>query len=288
MCMASAVILGLLYTDCSRNAGRRHTHFTHESYLDYLKEKNLLVPILLALCIGFRLECILVDVLHAADLGMTAHIIGNIMWESVLQKYWGASTQEANVELLAKDLDSWYKKTKCKVKIQGKLTQQRIRADGQFPKLKCKAAAARHLADYALDVARRTSTGSTHDQLKIALAESLTRFYQIMEENGQFFSPGVQGDFRQVGNGLCSMLSILSAEAHAKGLRMWKYSPKVHLVEHMTGDQAAAFGNPRYFWWYADEDLVGLTIEVAENCHVFTVAEMVLVKWLILAFDLED
>ena len=115
------------------------------------------MPILLALCTGFRLECILVDVLHAADLGMTAHIIGNIMWESVLQKYWGASTQ---------DLDSWYKKTKCKVKLQGKLTQQRIRAHGQFPKLKCKAAAARHLADYALDVARRTSTGSTHDQLK--------------------------------------------------------------------------------------------------------------------------
>ena len=142
---------GLLYTDCSRNAGPRHTHFTHESYLDYLKEKNLLVPILLALCTGFRLECILVDVLHAADLGMTAHIIGNIMWESVLQKYWGASTQ---------DLDSWYKKTKCKVKLQGKLTQQRIRAHGQFPKLKSKAAAARHLADYALDVSPRRSLRS--------------------------------------------------------------------------------------------------------------------------------
>ena len=109
--------IGLLYTDCSRNAGRRHTHFTHESYLDYLKEKNLLVPILLALCTGFRLECILVDVLHAADLGMTAHIINDIMWESALQKYWGASTQEANVELLAQDLDSWYKRTKCKVRL---------------------------------------------------------------------------------------------------------------------------------------------------------------------------
>ena len=55
----------------------------------------------------------------------------------------------------------------------------------------------------------------------------------------------------------------------------------------MTGHQAAAFGNPKYYWCYAAEDLVGFTIEVAENCHVATLAEMVLVKWLILAFDKE-
>ena len=62
----------------------------------------------------------------------------------------------------------------------------------------------------------------------------------------------------------------------------------MHLIEHMTGDQAATFGNPRYYWCYTDEDLVGLTIEVPENCHVATVAEMVLVKWLILAFDQDE
>jgi hypothetical protein len=59
----------------------------------------------------------------------------------------------------------------------------------------------------------------------------------------------------------------------------------VHLVEHMTGEQAATFGNPRYYWCYPDEDLVGLSVEVAENCHVKTMAEMVILKWLILAFD---
>ena len=85
----------------------------------------------------------MVDVLHAADLGMTAGIIGNILWESVAKRYWGASNQEGNVALLAKDLDGWYKRTKCKVRLQGKLTKERLRAVGKFPKLKSKAAAAR-------------------------------------------------------------------------------------------------------------------------------------------------
>jgi hypothetical protein len=285
MCLASSVIAGLLYTDCSRQAGRRHTHFTHQSYLAYLADHNLVLPTLLALCIGFRLECILVDVLHAADLGMTAHIIGNILWETVRNHSWGGSTQEDNVALLAKDLASWYKTTKCKVRLQGKLTKERIRADGKFPKLKAKGAAARYLVEYCLHLARRFSTGSDHDELKIALVEKLVRLYQIMAENGQFFAPAVQREFAKIGQDISKMLSVLAAEAHALGQRLWQYSPKVHLVEHMTGEQAATFGNPRYYWCYPDEDLVGLSVEVAENCHVKTMAEMVILKWLILAFD---
>ena len=153
---------------------------------------------------------------------------------------------------------------------------------------KSKGAAARYLAEYALDVARRFSTGSPHDLMKIALAEKLVRFYQIMAENGQFFAPPVQQEFAQVGNDLSRIFAVLSAEAHARHERLWKYTPKVHLVEHMTDHQAATFGNPRYYWTYADEDLVRLTIEVAANCHTRTIEEMVIVKWLILAFDQED
>lgn len=68
---------------------------------------GLALPILLALCIGLRLGCILADVPPAADLGMTAAIIGNILWETVLHHCWGPSTQKANVAVMAKDLDSW-------------------------------------------------------------------------------------------------------------------------------------------------------------------------------------
>ena len=45
------------------------------------------------------------------------------------------------------------------------------------------------------------------------------------------------------------------------------------------------FGNPQRLWCYADEDLVGLQIEVAESCHVLTFATISLSKWLLLAFE---
>jgi hypothetical protein len=52
-------------------------------------------------------------------------------------------------------------------------------------------------------------------------------------------------------------------------------------------EQASLFGNPRYFWTYPDEDLVGLSIEVAKSCHRNTLAVVSLAKWLILAFDVD-
>ena len=285
MCLASSTIKDLMFTDCSRRAGRRTTNFTHESYLAFLARRNLEPTVLLILVLGFRLECILVDVLHAADLGMTAHIIGNVFWETILNRSWGGPNQETNVACLEKDFESWYKETKCQNKIQGSLTKERIRPDGEFPKFKAKGAATRHLAEYALHLCQKFSTGSTHDKIKLALCENLVRFYKIMADAGQFLDPLECQEFAQVGQNLSKMSSILSAEAHANKERLWKYSPKHHLIEHCTGHQAATFGNPRYHWCYADEDLVGLMVEVAENCHTRTVAEMVLVKWLIVAFD---
>jgi hypothetical protein len=43
-------------------------------------------------------------------------------------------------------------------------------------------------------------------------------------------------------------------------------------------------GNPKFYWVYADEDLVGQMIEVSRSCHPTTVAATAMYKWLLLAF----
>ena len=40
------------------------------------------------------------------------------------------------------------------------------------------------------------------------------------------------------------------------------------------------YGSPSAYWTYADEDLVGKMIEVAETCHPRTLAETALLKWM--------
>ena len=70
-----------------------------------------------------------------------------------------------------------------------------------------------------------------------------------------------------------------------KGVRLYKMSPLVHLCLHLCEWQAVELGNTRFYWVYADEDLVGLLIEVGRSCHPATVAVTALIKWLLLAFE---
>ena len=61
--------------------------------------------------------------------------------------------------------------------------------------------------------------------------------------------------------------------------------PKAHLFQHLCEWQAVELGNPKFYWVYADEDLVGHMIEVGRSCHPTTVATTALFEWLLLAFD---
>ena len=53
-------------------------------------------------------------------------------------------------------------------------------------------------------------------------------------------------------------------------------------------DASSALGGPRYFWCYADEDLIGKLVEVAETVHPMTLAVSTLFKWLHFAYQDEQ
>ena len=45
--------------------------------------------------------------------------------------------------------------------------------------------------------------------------------------------------------------------------KLWKFTPKIHLFLHLCEIQCVQYGNPRFWWTYCDEDLVGQLIEVS-------------------------
>ena len=47
---------------------------------------------------------------------------------------------------------------------------------------------------------------------------------------------------------------------------------KRHLFQRLCEWQCIAYGKPRWHWCYTDEDICGLMIEVAQPCHVTTMA----------------
>ena len=85
-----------------------------------------MLPLLLQKVLGLRLECFRIDVLHAVDLGVAAHIVGNILWESVVDHKWGAPTQDENLALLEADFRKWEKSQDVphRGRLQGQLTKE--------------------------------------------------------------------------------------------------------------------------------------------------------------------
>ena len=86
------------------------------------------------------------------------------------------------------------------------------------------------------------------------------RFYEILNSESQFFSGLIRAEMPILGQRLAEAYMVLSIRYLDRNQKLCKFVPKFHLWEHLTEYQAAEFGNPRYFWTYADEDLVGLVI----------------------------
>ena len=91
----------------------------------------------------------------------------------------------------------------------------------------------------------------------------------------------------KIGRQICMLYGQLAREFFEKNIKMWKATPKFHIFLHLCEWQILDLGglNPRSYWCYADEDLVGTLVEIAESCHVSTIAVTGMMKWMLLVFN---
>ena len=123
---------------------------------------------------GLLITSLMVDTLHTVDLGVAAHIIGNVFWICIKRHAFGGTTQKENLSLLNKAIQEYYKRLKVKNKIQGLLTRDSIKTGKDWPKLKKHGGMVRHLAGFALELA------IAHlDERVVMLCRCLTRFYHL-------------------------------------------------------------------------------------------------------------
>ena len=179
-------------------------------------------------------------------------------------------------------------------RIQGQLHKERIRSTSEsgYPKLKAKGAQTRQLMPYALSLAQRYQrfdpVFATHDLLIVGVCTLLCELYTLMMSSGRFFTEAVKVKIVAIGNQMPVMYQRLYAEAFRAGIKAWKMTPKLHLVQELLLYQCLEWGNPLYYWCYGDESLVGDMIEIARSCHMSTLTVTALVKWLVLSFDCDD
>ena len=124
-----------------------------------------------------------------------------------------------------------------------------------------------------------------HDQLCLGVRQLLVQFYTLVNQESMFMSVASRESIPKIGVTLAVLNQRLATLAFTIPIRLWKMMPKLHLFTHMCEDQIPVFGNPRFWWTYADEDLVGRLITVAEGCHPRTLVVSIIFKWLITMFD---
>ena len=284
------------WTNFRPDAWWRGNLWSHDAYLHYLHAQGLPLPPMFGPrgVIGLRLCCIMVDILHCLDQGVTGHVIGNIIWYYVIvMSCFGGANITEKIKRCQADLKRWYASNpSVRYRIRGKLTQERVRADGDWPKLKAKAAAVRHLTAYALDLALRFSQLDSlddfvrvHDELSIGVAQLLVEFYTLIANESMQLPPAALARLPELGNQFGALYGRLSQMCFDIDVRRWKLSPKLHMFMHLCLYQCAEWGNPRFWWVYGDEDLVGIMIRIAKTVHPTTLAASVLCKWLWAVFD---
>ena len=146
---------------------------------------------------------------------------------------------------------------------------------------------------YALALAQRfqriaPDPFATHDLLIVGVCKLCCELYDLWWTSGRFFTDAVKRKIIVIGNQLPQMYQRLYTEAYNSGIKMWKMTPKLHLIQELLLYQCLEWGNPLYYWCYADESLVGDSVEIAQSCHISTVAVTALVKWVVLAFDVDN
>lgn len=129
--------------------------------------------------------------------------------------------------------------TGCQVRIQGKLTPERVRTSSDWPKLKVNGAACRHLGAWALDLCLRFAKvdsldafTAAHDEVAIGVCQLLVELNQILSSESMFLSEQARNRIPELGNQLASLYSRLASLCfdHRPPLRLWKLSPKLHLL----------------------------------------------------------
>ena len=168
------------------------------------------------------------------------------------------------------------------------MTLETIRAQSKWPHMKGKAAAIRHLAYYVKDLVGEFRRPTIEDTLIQNICTLICRFYDIISAQSQTLSAEAKEELPLLAQRLAEWYSQLAASRFSDENRLWKVQPKLHLFEHLLEVTAIIYGNPRYFWTYADEDLVGQMVDIAETVHPATLPFSVLFKWLWCYFvDLE-
>jgi hypothetical protein len=223
-------------------------------------------------CPGTLLDHIAVDSMHAADLGVFGDALGSLFFVEISCKLWYRKRDDGLAQL-NRDLEEFYAANPGLTKVTPLAMTQIIAKTPGFPFLKAKAAAARHLADFALALATKHKHGLGRQPYKFRAGSRLGNFSGVHTDHLVAMCKGM-ADYHR----LCSetpfdrdacKASIYLFLTSLRALHdLWRWNlpvhlhaklpfhirRKAHLMHHLAEDKLQMWGSPSRFWCYRDEE----------------------------------
>ena len=110
-------------------------------------------------CPGLLMDHLMIDWLHAVDLGVAEGVIGNLFWDVI--PFLDGQNTEDRVAYFFRRIKHFYHTNKCDSRFTN-LTKTMIKQDGKPPKLRAKGAETRTLLPFALELAAEFASKSKH------------------------------------------------------------------------------------------------------------------------------
>ena len=252
-----------LFTDFRPEAEWRRAVWGGQEWRDAHPDCHKLLRFL-----GCSIHTVHCDVLHTVSLGVTYHVVANVLYLLIWEGQWPSRTPlKERLRAVWTEIKEFYSLARAPVRLTKLLFSMflpDIQAPHQnYPLLQgVKAKEAEWLARAAHWVWSQRSDHSkpAHQHITCALGY-LIEFYDICGAPGLFLSAETAATATQCCDNLPLHYSWLSRDALGKLQKIWNIAPKLHYMVHLG--QRRQFLHPRCGWTYSDEDFVGRIARLA-------------------------
>ena len=260
--------------DCYANffANARH-HLAQRTTAVFLSEVVPLNP--LCMTSWWCLEMLRNDMMHGTYQGNGSRVVANTIVELCHEGFWG-KRGFANLplaHLAASNFSKQHGFSKLPKFTREKLGHNNI---SQYPELKSKAYHCRILISWVAQLTasqvRRTPHASLHMKMRATCCWALSTFCWLVDEFGNYLTDNQIRQLQFHGQTFLITYQHLAATSYFQGTCLWSLKPKLHQFQHALKDLWVDRLNPRLYWCFGDESMIGILKRSAAKVHRSTSA----------------
>jgi hypothetical protein len=226
---------------------------------------------------GVELDCISLDLMHIADLGVTQYVLGSLMWEFFLHVGGLVSKPRPGCGVILTLIRHFSKHLGVESPINNLTISMFRPSAAKAVRFKGKAAECRHLLPIMMEILRVAMPNETaHEALRYNCCKALSSVYWEITH----WSDGAADRAIDHGRRFNILYMELAREQfHSTGsLLVWRPTPKFHLLNHCLEEMKVS-GSAAAHWCYPDERSIGRAAKIAETSHASTVNKTCMQKF---------